>query len=213
MPSDDAPESEPPSRIPASRLLTDFAARWQGGRVRLGDVVDVLEDRAYGLLLLILALPNVIPTPIPGLSSIFGVPLVLVAAQLAAGRPHPWFPKALADRSLAAEDFRKVVERIVPWLERLERLTRPRLRQLCRPPSERLLAAFCLLLSVILALPIPLGNILPALAISLIALGLIEHDGVAIATGFVLGLVSVAVVATVAVAMVQAFLFFLKQAF
>lgn len=213
MPSDDAPESEPPSRIPASRLLTDFAARWQGGRVRLGDVVDVLEDRAYGLLLLILALPNVIPTPIPGLSSVFGVPLVLVAAQLAAGRPHPWFPKALADRSLAAEDFRKVVERIVPWLERLERLTRPRLRQLCRPPSERLLAAFCLLLAVILALPIPLGNILPALAISLIALGLIEHDGVAIAAGFVLGLVSVAVVAAVAVAMVQAFLFFLKQAF
>lgn len=188
-------------------------AHWQGERVRLKDVVDVLEDRAYGLLLLILALPNVIPNPVPGLSGILGVPLVLVAAQLAAGRPHPWFPKFLAERSMRTADFKAVVEKLVPWLRRLERLTRPRLRWLCKPPSERLLAAFCLMLAIVLALPIPLGNILPALAVSLIALGLIEHDGIAIGAGIALGLASIVIVSAVIIAMVEAFLFFLRQAF
>jgi hypothetical protein len=213
VPSDDDPESEPPSRIPASRLLTEFVAQWQGERVRLRDVVDILEDRAYGLLLLILALPNVIPNPVPGLSGILGVPLVLVAAQLALGRPHPWFPKVLAERSLATAHFAAMVERIVPWLRRLEHLTRPRLRWLCKQPFERMLAVFCLVLAFVLALPIPLGNILPALAVSLIALGLIEHDGIAIGAGFILGLVSLVVVSAVVIAMVEAFLFFLRQAF
>ncbi|MBC7950886.1 MAG: exopolysaccharide biosynthesis protein [Rhodospirillaceae bacterium] len=167
MPSEDDPESKPPSRLPASRLLIDFLAQWQGERVRLKDVVDILEDRAYGLLLLIFAFPNVIPNPVPGLSGILGMPLMLVAAQLVIGRPHPWFPKFLAERSMKTADFRTVVEKVVPWLRKLERLTRPRLRGLCKPPAERLLAAFCLILAIVLALPIPLGNILPALAVSL----------------------------------------------
>lgn len=215
VPSEDDPESEPPSRIPASRLLTDFVAQWQGERVRLKDVVGILEDRAYGLLLLVFAFPfpNVIPNPVPGLSGILGVPLVLVAAQLALGHPHPWFPKFLAERSMRSADFKAVVEKVVPWLRKLERLTRPRLRGLCKPPAERLLAVFCLLLAILLALPIPLGNILPALAVSLIALGLIEHDGLAILTGIEVGLVSIFIVSAVVIAMLKAFLFFLQQAF
>jgi|AGTN01.1.fsa_nt_gi Uncharacterized ABC-type transport system, permease components len=215
VPAHEGPDSgaEAPGRIPASRLLAGFAEHWQGERVRLKDVVDVLEDRAYGLLLLVLAFPNVIPNPIPGLSGILGVPLVLVAAQLALGRPHPWFPAFLAERSMATGDFRAVVEKIAPWLQKFERLTRPRLRWLSNPVAERLLAAFCLFLAIILALPIPLGNMLPALAVSLIALGLIEHDGLAIGAGAVLGIVSIFIVSAVVIVMVEAFLFFLRQAF
>lgn len=203
--SDPGPEPSPDragGRAPASVLLTDFAAGWQGERVRLRDIVDVLEDRAYGLLLLLLAAPNILPNPIPGVSGILGVPLVLVAAQLALGRPHPWFPRVLAERSLDAAHFRTMADKIAPWLRRMERLTRPRLRWLCRPPFERALALFCLVLAVVLALPIPLGNILPALAVTLIALGMIEHDGVAIAAGLLLGVVAAAIVSTVVVGMV-----------
>ncbi|MCR6630534.1 MAG: exopolysaccharide biosynthesis protein [Magnetospirillum sp.] len=213
VPSDDGPESEPPSRTPASQLLTEFVTQWQGERVRLQDVVDVLEDRAYGLLILIFAFPNAIPNPVPGLSAILGVPLVLVAAQLMIGRPHPWFPKVLAERSMATADFRQVVEKIVPWLRKLERLTRPRLQWLCQQPFERLLAFFCMILAIVLTLPIPFGNMLPALAISLIALGLIEHDGIAIGAGIAIGVTSLVIASAVVVAMVEAFLFFLRQAF
>ena len=204
------PESEPvASRLPVSRLLTRFVEGWSGERIRLGDLVDALEDRAFGLLLLIFAAPNVVPNPVPGLSGILGVPLVLVAGQLVAGRPHPWFPPVLANRSMRAEDACALVARLVPWLERAERLLRPRLRWLCRPPFERGAALTCLVLAVVLALPIPLGNILPALAICLIALGMVEHDGLALGLGVVLALLSLALVAGVVLAMAKAALFML----
>lgn len=179
---------QPPGRLPASAILADLAAGWQGERIRLRDIVDALGDRAYGLLFLILTLPNVIPN-LPGSSAILGVPLILVSAQLLVGRPHPWFPRFLAERSLAADDFRRMTARIVPWLERIERMLRPRLRWLSRPVQERFLAGYCVILAVVITLPIPLGNGLPALGIALIALGLVEHDGLAIAIGILLGLV------------------------
>lgn len=212
VPAQDTVHPESPSRTPASRLLADFVARWQGDRVRLRDVVDVLGDRAYGILLLVLAVPNTVPNPIPGLSGMLGVPLILVAGQLMLGRAQPWFPTILGERSMSAAAFRAVVEKIVPGLQRLERLLHPRFRWTCRPPFEQLLAAFCLVLGIVLALPIPLGNTPPALAISLIALGLIEHDGVAIGAGFLLGIAGLAIVSAVVVALAKAFLFFLQHA-
>lgn len=201
-----------PERVPASRLLGDFAAQWQADRVRLGDVVDVLDDRAYGILLLVLAFPNIIPNPIPGLSGMLGVPLIFVAAQLMLGRAQPWFPAVLAERSMPTATFRTMVEKILPWLRKLERLLHPRFRWACRPPSEQVLAAFCLVLGVVLALPLPLGNTPPALAISLVALGLIEHDGLAIGTGVLVGIAALVIVWAVIVVLTKAVLFFLQHA-
>lgn len=212
MRADSPSASASPSRIPASRLLSDFASQWEGDRVRLRDVVDVLDDRAYGLLLLVLAVPNIIPNPIPGLSGMLGVPLILVAGQLMIGRRHPWFPAVLAERSISTANFEAIVLKLVPWLQKLERLLHPRLRWLCRPPSEQLLAAFCLILGIVLALPIPLGNTVPALAISLIALGFIEHDGVAIGAGVLTGIAGLVIVAAVLLALAKAVLFFLQHA-
>ena len=212
MPAEQTIHSGQPARVPASRLLADFAARRQGGRVRLRDLVDLLDDRAYGLLLLILAVPNIVPNPVPGLSGMLGVPLVLVAAQLMLGFRHPWFPGFLADRSMSAVGFGAIVIKVLPPLTWLERLLHPRLRGLCRPPVEQLLAFFCVILGIVLALPIPLGNTLPALAVSVIALGLVEHDGIAIAVGVVIGAVSLAVVSAVVVALVKALLLILQQA-
>lgn len=213
MPDEDRSDPDHSARMSASRLLRAFASQWTAERVRLGDVADALGDRAYGLLLLIFAFPNIFPHPIPGLSALLGIPLVLVAAQLLIGLPKPWFPKMLGDRSMARADFVRMAETIIPWIERMERFLRPRILFLSDRPTERMLAALCLVLATALALPIPLGNILPALAVSLIALGLVERDGVAIIAGVVVGAVSMIVVAAVVVAAFKMFIFFLGQAF
>jgi hypothetical protein len=188
-------------------------AGWQGERVRLGDVIDVLQDRAYGLLLLILAIPIVIPNPVPGISSVFGLPLIMVAAQLAIGRPKPWFPAFLNERSIRTSDFAAMVARALPWLRRIEKFLQPRMTFLCTPLAERLSAIVCLLMAVILFLPIPLGNMLPAFAVALIAMGMIEHDGLSVMTGYVTGIASMVVVSTVVAGLAQAAYFFLRQAF
>ena len=111
---------------------------------------------------------------------------------------------------MAHADFAQLVRRIAPWLQRGERMLRPRLSWLARPPMEWLIGAVCLLLAIVLTLPIPLGNILPALAISVLALAILERDGLWVLYGLGLALVAAAVVSGVILAAVKATLFALS---
>lgn len=178
-------------------------------RISIGDLLAALGDRALAALLFVFAVPNVLPVP-PGTSTILGAPLVFLAAQLAFGL-RPWLPRVIADRTMSRDDFAALVRRISPWLTRAERLLRPRAVVLVLPPMEYLVGLVCLLLAVVLVLPIPLGNMLPALAISLLALGILERDGLWILAGLAAAAVSAAVVSGVVFAMVKAAIYFFTK--
>lgn len=178
-------------------------------RISIGDLLDALGDRALAALLFVFAVPNVLPVP-PGTSAILGAPLVFLAAQLAFGRP-PWLPAFIADRTMSQADFAGLVRRISPWLARAERLLRPRATALTQPPMDHLVGLVCLLLAVVLVLPVPLGNMLPALAISLLALGILARDGLWILAGLVAAMLSAVVVSGAVFAVVQAAVFFVKE--
>jgi hypothetical protein len=195
------------SAILAAALVADPSRQ----RIGIGELVGAMQDRAFGVLMFIFAIPNVLPTP-PGVSSVLGAPLVLLALQLALGRSAPWLPQFIARRSLPAAEFGAVVRKVVPWIARAERLLKPRLGLLARPPAERLIGLVCLVLAIVLFLPIPLGNMLPALAISIFSLAILERDGVAVLIGYVLAAVSMIVVAGVVYAMVVSAIFLLRHA-
>ncbi|MCF8160931.1 MAG: exopolysaccharide biosynthesis protein [Polaromonas sp.] len=189
-----------------STLLWELSEDAQRERIAISDLLVALGDRATAALMFIFAFPNVLPTP-PGTSSILGAPLVFLAAQLMLGRA-PWLPAFVANRSMARSDFSSLVKRIVPWLQRAESLLRPRLARLTLPPMEHLVGLLSLLLAVLLVLPIPLGNVLPALAISLMALGVLERDGVWVLAGLAATAAAGSVVYGVLFAMVKASLYF-----
>lgn len=113
---------------------------------------------------------------------------------------------------MSRDDFHALVLRIGPWLERAERLLRPRASALALPPMEYVVGFVCLLLAVVLVLPIPLGNILPALAISLMALGVLERDGLWVLAGFIVAAISTVVVSGVVFAMIKTTIFLFTQA-
>lgn len=200
----DAPSSRKRGAPRTSDILLGLALSFPRERVMLRDIGELLGNRSFGFLLLIFALPNTLPLGIPGISTLTGVPLALVALQMTFGMPRPYLPKWLAERSLRREDFRRLIERTAPSLQRLERIMRPRWVMLSGIAGERTLGTFCLLLAVVLALPIPFGNVLPALAIALMALGLIEKDGVLIVGGAAVGVISLIFVWGVLWTMLQA---------
>ena len=189
-----------------SVLLRDFIGRETGPRISLGALRDALGDRGFGVLLFIFALPNLMPVNIPLLSALFGLPLVLLAAQLSYGRHKPWFPRWLTDQTFSRQGFAAIVMRALPYLERAERLLRPRLTVLLSWTGERLIGLAILILALILALPIPFANWLPACAIAIIGLAIVEKDGVAVLVGLAVGVVSLMVAATVVVGLIKAFL-------
>ena len=172
------------NRVPRKRLserLIEIAADASRPRLSIADLLELLPGRAIAALLLLFAAPNVLPAP-PGTSSILGMPLVYLSAQMMMGR-KPWLPGFIANRSMLRSDFNTMLERAGPLLQRAERLLRPRLSVLVTPGAERIIGGICLLLSVVLLLPIPLGNMLPAFAVCIFALGVLERDGVWILAG------------------------------
>ncbi len=192
-----------------SNILWALSEVAQRERIAISDLLLALGDRATGALMFIFAFPNVLPTP-PGTSSILGAPLIFLAAQLMLGRA-PWLPAFVANRSMSRADFSVLVKRIVPWLQRAESLLRPRLVRLALPPMDHFVGFLSLLLAMLLVLPIPLGNVLPALAISLMALGVLERDGVWVLAGLAATAAAVSVVYGVLFAMVKASLYFFSQ--
>jgi len=204
-----APAATEEGRLPLSAMLHALAQDDSRERIAVGDLLAALGDRALAALLFVFAVPNVLPVP-PGTSTILGAPLVFLAAQLAFGR-RPWLPAVIARRTMTRTDFAALVRRIGPWLARAERLLRPRAIRLALPPMEYLVGLVCLLLAIVLVLPVPLGNMLPALAISLLALGILERDGLWILAGLGTAVVSAIVVSGVVFAMVKAAIYFVTE--
>lgn len=185
-----------------SATLLRIASKPGRDRIFIRDLLAELDHRAIAAMLFIFAVPNTIPVP-PGVSGVLGAPLIFLAAQLMLGRP-PWLPRIISHRSFARTDFEKVVTKVGPWLGKAEKLMRPRLEVLAKPPAEYLIGAVVLVLAIILFLPIPLGNMLPAIAICIFALGLIERDGIWIIVGALTSIASVIIVSGVIAAFAYA---------
>lgn len=200
--------SEEPKQA-LSDLLLALAQREALERVSIQNLLDALGDRALGAVIFLFAFPNVLPLP-PGTSFILGAPLVFLAAQLMLAQP-PWLPHFIGKRSMAQPDFAALVARIVPWLTRAENLLKPRLFVLTSGAMERVIGGLGLLMAILLALPIPFGNMLPALAISVMALGLLERDGVWVLMGLAATAAASVVVSSVVIGLAQAGFYMLAR--
>lgn len=201
----------PTAKKRVSQILDDVADDDRRERVSITDLMRAMEARAVAALILFFSLPNALPA-IPGTSAVLGLPLLYLCGQMMLGK-LPWLPAIVADRSMTREDFRNLVRRVSPLLARAERLLVPRLLFITGARGEQVIGAFCLLLAVVLALPIPLGNMLPAIAISMMALGVLERDGLWVIGGAVVGALSLVIVWGVVWALAKIAIFAILNAF
>jgi hypothetical protein len=203
------PRGPPAKKL--SEILMQLAADTGRERVAIGELKEALQGRAFGALMLIFAFPNILPSP-PGLAGILGLPLVFLSAQMMAGRP-PWLPQFIANRSMPRSSFAAVFDRAAPWVARAERMLRHRLAFLTWGPSQQALGAVCLMLSLLLMLPVPFGNMAPSIAICLIALGVLERDGVWVIAGLVASIGATIWVVGLGYALIKSAIFVLLNAF
>lgn len=177
--------------LPLSEVLTELSDR-DDSHITIGQMMEVFGGRAMGGLLLIFGLACTLPLP-PGGTTIFGLPLCLLAPQLLVGARAPWLPVRVRTGSLAIADLRKGLPRVLPWVRRMESVSRPRLDWVFAPVGQRLIGLVCTVLALILILPIPLGNILPATAVVVLSLALVQRDGVLALLGYGLAGTSIAI--------------------
>lgn len=192
-PIDGAPKRRRPRRL--SELFAQLA-RDAHGPVSIGHIRDALGNRSFAPLLVLFAAFNLLPLP-PGASAVLGLPLIIVSAQMVYGAKQTWLPSYLSERSLNAETFRSMMDWIIPRLIRIERVIRPRYWPFWRKQGDRIIGGIALVLAIVVTLPIPLGNWLPAFATALLGLALSERDGLLLAVGGAICIASFCVIAAV----------------
>jgi hypothetical protein len=200
-----------PKPLPLSQELLALARDGASERVSIADLLDGIRSHARATLLLLFAIPNTLPG-IPGTSAITGLPLVFLTLQMLLGRPV-WLPGLIANRSITRSALLSVLTRAEPWLARVEKLLTPRLLPLSSDRMVQVIGGGCVVLSLLIMLPIPFGNMLPAVAIILISLGLIQRDGVLIIAGSTVAWLGLATLGVVYWALLKATIFVFFGAF
>ena len=158
----------------------------------LDEFLAGLRGRSYAFAILALDVPNCIPTGIPWLSTITGVPMLFLLVQFFAGRPVPSLPRLIGRRGLRRGGLQDFLDRARGPIRRLESAVHARHEwSVNGMPRRLLLAAWSLESSLVLALPIPFDNLLPAWAILFFCLALIEDDGVMAMLGWLFTLLLV----------------------
>jgi hypothetical protein len=167
---------------PISRIVAEVAAAFPGERITLGEMAAAFGDRAYGLLLLLLLLPGLLP----GMASVFGLPLLILGVQMGLGLRVPKLPRIIARQSIKRSDLLRLASASSKGLSRIERYVKPRPGFFIGPIGERIIGWLTAYVAIMLILPGPFTNGPPAFGNIVMALGLIEHDSKVAGLGVVL---------------------------
>jgi hypothetical protein len=187
------PEVRHPEIPPLSAILAETIA---DEIVTVGDLVERLARRGFGLLMIVLALPTMIPVLPPGSAVAVGILYFILGGQMLVGLERPWLPLRLRRYRLSPKAVAILRHRGVPIVRRVERYSRPRPLFPNERVAARAVALAVLLIGMILILPLPFLNTLPAIGVLLLGIGLLNRDSVFLLAGFAL---------TIAVALVVAF--------
>jgi len=176
---------------PISRRLLAIARTVRAEEPSVGELFDGLEAEGLGLTLLLLTLPALIPLPGP-FGMVFGTLVALVALQILFGAERLWLPESLRRRPVPQRLLRNVIRAGLDWAgfadpdfpwDRLVWLTGRRARMLLALPL--------LLMAVTIILPIPMGNVMPALALIAAAIGFMACDGLAVLVSILIAMAAV----------------------
>lgn len=183
--------TRPPRGVASARLTEVLELARAKGGLSLGEALEAMGPTGIAFTILFLSIPAL--TPIPGpFGMVFGTALALVSLQIIAGSRTLWLPAIIGKRQVSPAALDLVVRHSMPMIARVEKVVRAgRLKVLTGPTVQALLGVPIFLLAVVIALPIPFGNILPVFSLVVLAVSLMERDGLVTLVGLLLALVTI----------------------
>ena len=156
-------------------------------QVTLASVLELAGERTFGFLFVLLALPSALPIPAAGYSVPFGIVMLLLAVQLIVGAKTPWLPSRIMHRPIAIKRVQGFVKSGIPWMQKIELVSKPRLTLVCTTRVGRVFIGLAIaLMSISMMIPIPGTNTLPAMGIFVTGFGLLDDDGAISLAGMLL---------------------------
>lgn len=180
-------------QAPLSEVIDSILRDTNEGSITLGDLVACTGERGFGVMMVILGLPMLIPILPPGSSTIVGPIYAISAVQMLRGAQSPWVPRGLRDRVLSATAVRILRQRGVPLIRAAERWSRPRGIWFAERLVVRLVGGMLLLMGLILLGPFPLLNTPPAISVMLMGIALLNDDILFLLAGILVGGISIGI--------------------
>jgi hypothetical protein len=163
--------------------------------ITLSELIHLVGNDGLLILTALLTLVFLIPVSIPGVSTVFGAAILLIGMSRLFGR-ELWIPSKIKHRMIATRKLRPLLRKALPWLQKLERVSRPNRIQwlVANGPIQHLNNASLILGAVLLMMPfglIPFSNTFPAVALLFFAIGLLQRDGVCVLLGHISNIVTI----------------------
>lgn len=196
------PSSEP-KKIIVTEVIQVAVNQSSSDRMPISDLINAMEGVGFGLAIMIFAFGIIIPLP-PPFPSIISIPLVIFSLQMVIGHTAPKLPKRFAKLTVKRSVLATLVRKSSPYINKVEKILRPRLLFMITPVAERFVGAFIFLFASFILLPMPLSNFIPGLGILIISFGLIGKDGLAVILGIIVGLIGIAISVTAVLLGVEA---------
>lgn len=178
--------ASPPAAQTLLQTLEAMAERAPESGFTLREILDQLDESAFGAGLFFLALPCCIPF-LYGVPQIVSLPMMALAGQMAAGRKQPWMPDKFSQRKIDRKGLMQMAKGGRKWLGWIEAFTKPRLTGITGKRSERIVGLFLCLFSASILVPLPMTNTVPGFGVALASFGLINKDGILVILGLLLG--------------------------
>jgi hypothetical protein len=170
-----------------SAALAGAATAVRDPAVSLRELLAALGEQGLLVFCGVLAAPFLLPVTVPGMSTVLGLPMLLIGFAVMLSRV-PWLPERLLNHSLPSTTVRGVLNKVRGWAERFEHLVRPRWLGLTGGRAINALNGALVIIAVLLLMApiplVPLVNSVPALAVLLLCFGMAERDGLVIAIGY-----------------------------
>lgn len=160
----------------------------------IAEIIEILSGKGQLLTILILCLPFCQPLQIPGLSTPFGLAIAFIGLRIAFGK-NVWLPKSILEKKITPKTLQKIIKNVLWLVRKIKPWIHPRMTWLFDKPFMEIingLLIFVLAIFLAMPLPIPFSNLVVAWAIFLIALGLLEDDGVVVILGYFVSIIAFA---------------------
>jgi len=171
-----------------SALMSRTLAQIESNEVSMNTLFATFAERSFGGVMILLSILGLIP----GVSIIAGLTILLLSLQMIAGMDTPGLPAWLAEKKIKVDALQKAMARPLRYLERLERLVKPRMQTMVSGSALRWTGFVAAVLALVMISPFPLSNLLPAVSLLLISLGILERDGLLVLWGLLSSILSLA---------------------
>nr|CAD6612092.1 exoD-like membrane protein [Rhizobium sp. Khangiran2] len=148
--------------------------------VSVHQIREEIGERSFGPFLVVPSMIELSPVGgIPGVPTALAAIVSLFSVQIAFGMKHLWLPDFVENRKMPGDKLQDGLNFLRPPARWIDKVLKPRLRWITKPPALQVIAVACLLLAA--AVPpleiVPFGSSLPMGAIGLFGLALTVRDG------------------------------------